>query len=367
MTSPKTVTGRAVPGTRAAVVRVPESGLAGRLCAEALGSFLLVFGGLGIALFNGSGSSAGVPVGIGFGLALIAGLVAFGHISGGHFNPAVSFAAALAGKIKWLQTLWYVVAQVIGAIVATLVLFAVLNVLPAVSGSGGKLTTHTLFNSLANGFDSHSPSTVPLAGALLIEVVGTAIFVAVFLGATQARANRTLAPIGIGLAYAAVITVALPITNASINPARSTAAAIFADGWAAQQLWLFWVAPLLGAAVAGLLFRAFSTGSAVRAGAAGVAGDDAFDGDDAFAGDEDEDLDYEDIDGTPGNGGGHVQSKDVVLETDPAVTEAGLPGPVAATRADGAAHRSAVVEPAAGAAEPTTDAQDFFDDKGAVK
>ncbi len=361
MTSPNTVKGPAVPVTRTSVVQAPESGLAARLSAEALGSFLLVFAGLGIALFNGSGSSAGVPVGIGFGLALIAGLVAFGHISGGHFNPAVSLAAALAGKIKWLQTLWYVVAQVIGAIVAALVLFAVLNVLPAVSGSGGKLTTHTLFNSLANGFDAHSPSTVPLAGALLIEVVGTAIFVAVFLGATQARANRTLAPIGVGLAYAAVITVALPITNASINPARSTAAAIFADGWAAQQLWLFWVAPLLGAAVAGLLFRAFGTGSTVHAGTAGV------DGTDAFADDEDEDLDYEDIDGAPANGEGRVEKKDVVLETDPAVTAAGLPGPLAATRADGAADRSAVVEPVAEPAPPTTDAQDFFDDKGAVK
>ncbi|MDQ6740896.1 MAG: aquaporin [Actinomycetota bacterium] len=364
MTSPSTVAGPAARNARTSVVKRPESGLAARLFAEALGSFLLVFAGLGIALFNGSGSSAAVPVGIGFGLALIAGLIAFGHVSGGHFNPAVSFAAALAGRIKWIHALWYVLVQVAAATVGTLVLFALLQVLPAVSGSGGKLTTHTLFNSLANGFDAHSPSTVPLAGALLIEVVCTAIFVAVVLGATQARANRTLAPIGIGLAFAAVITVALPVTNASINPARSTAVVFFADGWAAEQLWLFWVAPLLGAAVAGLLFRAFSaTIGVTAAGVSGLnveeVGEFELDEDEVEAGTTDGGADVGAL--ANGAGGGRRGRRAAVLETDPAVNApvSELPGPVPAAGAP--AGTGATKTPA------TTDAQDFFDDKGTVK
>lgn len=247
-----------VPAAGSAAVHNNGYGLAARLSAEALGTFLLVFAGLGIELFNGAGNQTAVPVGFGFGVALIAGIIAFGHVSGGHFNPAVSVAAAIAGKIKWLHTLWYVLAQVVGATVGTLVLFTILNIFPAVTSSNGKLTTQSLFDNLANGFADHSPSKIPMAGALLIEVVGTAIFVAVILGATQARANTTLAPLAIGLTFAVVITVALPLTNASMNPARSAAAAFFAEPWAIGQLWLFWVAPLLGAAVAGLVYRAFA-------------------------------------------------------------------------------------------------------------
>ncbi|MDQ6753082.1 MAG: aquaporin [Actinomycetota bacterium] len=247
-----------VPAPGSTAVQHNGYGLAARLSAEALGTFLLVFAGLGIELFNGAGNQTAVPVGFGFGVALIAGIIAFGHVSGGHFNPAVSVAAAIAGKLKWLHTLWYAVAQVVGATVGTLVLFTILNIFPAVTSSNGKLTTQSLFDNLANGFADHSPSKIPMAGALLIEVVGTAIFVAVILGATQARANTTLAPLAIGLTFAVVITVALPLTNASMNPARSTAAALFAEPWATGQLWLFWVAPLLGAAVAGLLYRAFA-------------------------------------------------------------------------------------------------------------
>ena len=263
MTTPRTDTAT-VPAAKGVRPAVPVAGhhngysLPARLSAEGLGTFLLVFAGLGIALFNGAGNQTALPVGFGFGLALVAGIIAFGHISGGHFNPAVSVAAAIAGKIKWLHTLWYVVAQVVGATLGTLVLFTILNIFPAVTSSNGKLTPQTLFSNLANGYADHSPSQIPLAGALLIEVVGTAIFVAVILGATQARANTTLAPVAIGLTLAVVITVALPLTNASINPARSTAAVFFAEPWAAGQLWLFWVAPLLGAAVAGLVYRAFA-------------------------------------------------------------------------------------------------------------
>jgi aquaporin Z len=233
-------------------------GLATRLGVEALGSFLLIFAGLGIALFNGAGNQTSVPVGFGFGLALMAALIAFGHISGGHFNPVISVAAALAGRIKWLDTLWYVLAHVVGGLLAGLVLFLLLNIFPAVTSGTGSVTAQTLFSSLSNGFAEHSPSQIPLAGALLIEVVASAVFAAVFLGATQSRANRTLSPVGIGLAYAVLITVALPLTNASLNPARSLATVFFAESWAPGQLWLFVVAPLLGAALAGLVYRAFA-------------------------------------------------------------------------------------------------------------
>ncbi|MCU1574444.1 MAG: hypothetical protein JWO93_2526 [Micrococcaceae bacterium] len=233
-------------------------GLATRLGVEALGSFLLIFAGLGIALFNGAGNQTSVPVGFGFGLALMAALIAFGHISGGHFNPVVSVASALAGRIKWLHTLWYVLAHVVGGILAGLILFLLLNIFPAVTSGTGSVTARTLFSSLSNGYAEHSPSQIPLAGALLIEVVATAVFAAVVLGATQARANRALSPVGIGLAYAVLITVALPLTNASLNPARSLATVFFAESWAPGQLWLFWVAPLLGAALAGLVYRAFA-------------------------------------------------------------------------------------------------------------
>ncbi|WP_035749207.1 aquaporin [Arthrobacter sp. 35W] len=263
MTTPSTV---ADQGT-AVGASAPAGGfpLAGRLAAEGLGTFLLVFAGLGIALFNGASSN--FPVGIAFGLALVAGLIAFGHISGGHFNPAVTLGSALSGATKWIEALWYVLVQVVSATLATLVLFALLKVFPAITGGNGQLTTQTLFNTLANGYGDHSPNQVPLIGALLIEVVATGIFVAVILGATSARANKALAPVGIGLALAVLLTVTLPLTNGSLNPARSTAVVFFADGWASEQLWLFWVAPLLGAALAGLFFRAFaaSTPAAVVA------------------------------------------------------------------------------------------------------
>ncbi len=352
-----------VPAPGSTAVQHNGYGLAARLSAEALGTFLLVFAGLGIELFNGAGNQTAVPVGFGFGVALIAGIIAFGHVSGGHFNPAVSVAAAIAGKLKWLHMLWYAVAQVVGATVGTLVLFTILNIFPAVTSSNGKLTTQSLFDNLANGFADHSPSKIPMAGALLIEVVGTAIFVAVILGATQARANTTLAPLAIGLTFAVVITVALPLTNASMNPARSTAAALFAEPWATGQLWLFWVAPLLGAAVAGLLYRAFAVPvpTAEVGLVSAVVGDDEIAAAQARSANAAAENDAEA--GAEEDGAGPVAGSDAGSATSgnsgdasPAGaagagygrTNAGLPKPVPA---------SAPQEQAAA----TPDAQDFFD------
>ncbi|WP_427018453.1 aquaporin [Pseudarthrobacter sp. P1] len=263
MTTPSSVADQGAKPATTATATAGGYSLAGRLAAEGLGTFLLVLAGLGIALFNGASSN--FPVGIGFGLALVAGIIAFGHMSGGHFNPAVTLGAAIVGRIKWIDALWYAITQVVSAALASVVLFSVLKVLPAITAGNGQLTTATLFNSLANGYDTHSPNGVVLAGAFLIEAVVTAVFVAVFLAATSPRVNNVLAPVGIGLAFAVLLTVALPLTNGSLNPARSTAVVFFADGWATEQLWLFWVAPLVGAAIAAVTFRVFTPAAPVAA------------------------------------------------------------------------------------------------------
>jgi aquaporin Z len=221
------------PVTAAVTTRRAPS-LAAQLSAEALGTFLLCFAGLGTALWAGGTAAGTVPVGVGFGLGLLAALVAFGYVSGGHFNPAVSLAAAITGRIGWLRALYYVIAQVAAAVFAGLILFLSLRLFPALTAAGAKQTPQTLMSALANGFGAHSPSTMPLAGVLLIEVVGTAIFVAVILGSSRRAANTVLAPLAIAATLAAVITVALPLSNASINPARSTAVVFFAEPWASS-------------------------------------------------------------------------------------------------------------------------------------
>lgn len=226
--------------------------LTAKLAAEAFGAFVLVFGGLGIALFAGGGNTTSIPVGLGLGLAMMVAVIAVGRVSGGHFNPAITLGSAIAGRTKWKLVLPYIVVQVVGAALAAVVLFLVLKSYPQIS------SVDKVFSSLANGFDDHSPSKFPLSGALLVEVVTTAVFVGVLLASTSARANKALAPVGVGLTFAVLVQVALPITNASLNPARSTAVVFFAEGFAAQQLWLFWVAPLLGGAIAGLVARFFT-------------------------------------------------------------------------------------------------------------
>ena len=217
--------------------------------AEAIGTFWLVFAGIGSALI-----SAGVPdVGIGFlGVALALGLTvitmayAIGHISGCHLNPAVTVGLAAGGRFPAGQILPYVVAQVIGAIIAAAVLYVI------ASGAPG----FDLANGFAsNGYGEHSPGHYSLLAGLVTEVLLTAFFLFVIMGATHGRAPAGFAPLAIGLCLTLIHLAAIPVTNASVNPARSTATAVFAGGWALSQLWLFWVAPIVGGAIGGAAYR----------------------------------------------------------------------------------------------------------------
>ena len=237
------------PGTATAPVQTYPLGT--RVAVEALGSFFVVFAGLATALFNSSGSAS--TVGFAYGLALLAVIVAFGHISGGYFNPAFSLGMAVAGRIKWLAAVLYMVAQAVGGMIAAVVIYALIKVLPA----GSTPAISKLFGSLANGFDSHSPSQVPMVGVLIVDVVATAVIVGIILAATSARNKTVLAPIAIGLAFAVAVTVTMPLSNGSLNPARSIAVVFLADSWALGQLWLFWLAPLFGAALAAAIYRSF--------------------------------------------------------------------------------------------------------------
>lgn len=239
-----------------ALVRELEYPLSTRIAIEALGSFFIVFAGLATALFNPSPSS----VAFAYGLALLASMVAFGHITTGYFNPAFSLAMAVAGRIKWLHAVAFIVAQMIGALFSAVVIYALVKVIP--TGAGGGISS--IFDSLANGYEAHSPSKVPMVGVLVIEVVAMAVLVAVVLGATSARNKTVLAPLAIGVAFAVAVTITLPVSNGSLNPARATAVVFLADSWAAGQLWLFWLAPLFGAAITAALYRTFAPTSASR-------------------------------------------------------------------------------------------------------
>lgn len=240
------------PGT--ATTPVQAYTLSTRVGIEALGSFFIVFAGLATALFSSSTGSSST-VGFAYGLALVACLICFGHITTGYFNPAFSLAMAVAGKIKWSAMVLFIVAQTIGAIFAPLVLLVLLKAMPADKTP----VVGTLFGALANGFDSHSPSTVSMLGVLIIDVVAMAVLVALILGATSKTNKSKLGPVGIGLAFAIAVTVTMPVSNGSLNPARATAVVFFADSWAAGQLWLFWLAPLFGAALAAAIYRSFGS------------------------------------------------------------------------------------------------------------
>ncbi|MFD1214457.1 MIP/aquaporin family protein [Arthrobacter sp. GCM10027362] len=232
----------------AETVRAPREGysLSARIGAEAVGAFLLVGGALGIGMFNPQG---GFAVPFGFGFAVAAAMLAFGYISGGHFNPAITLGTALAGRTAWKHVLPYIVAQVAGASLATTVLWVILRSHPANSQS------QSLFAAISNHFDASGSSGFSLAGVFLAEAVCTALLVAVYLGATARAARPGSAPFAVGLALSVLTAFLLPVSNAGLNPARSTATVYFGDGTAAGQLWLFWAAPLLGAVIAGLIYR----------------------------------------------------------------------------------------------------------------
>ncbi|HVY58485.1 MAG TPA: aquaporin Z [Xanthobacteraceae bacterium] len=220
-----------------------------KLAAEAIGTFWLTFGGCGSAVI-----AAGFPhVGIGFlGVALAFGLTlltmayAIGHVSGCHLNPAVTVGLAAGGRFPIDEVIPYIVAQVVGAIIAAAVLYAIARGAPGFSLDHG---------FAANGFGDHSPGKYSLSSCLIAEFVLTMMFLFVIMGATHGKAPAGFAPIAIGLALTLIHLISIPVTNTSVNPARSTGPALFVGGWALQQLWLFWLAPLLGGAAGGLLYR----------------------------------------------------------------------------------------------------------------
>ena len=224
-----------------------------RLVAEFLGTLWLVLGGCGSAVLAAKALSTDptpVNLGIGFvGVALAFGLTvmtaayALGHLSGGHFNPAVTLGLAVAKRVEWAAVLPYIVAQLVGGALGAAILYVIAG------GKDGFSATASGF--AANGYGAHSPAGYSLLAALVCELVLTFIFLFIILGATDDRAPQGFAPIAIGLGLTLIHLISIPVTNTSVNPARSTAVAFFQGGDAPLQLWLFWVAPVLGAVIAG--------------------------------------------------------------------------------------------------------------------
>lgn len=228
--------------------------LAKRASAEFLGTFWLVFGGCGSAIFAALFLTPDkVPLGIGFagvalafGLTVLTGVYALGPISGGHFNPAVTVGLWCAGRFEARDVVPYVIVQCAGAVAAAAVLYLILSGKSGFAGAG---------NFAANGYGDHSPGGFGLVAAFVAELVLTFFFLMVILGSTDKRAPAGFAGLAIGLCLTLIHLISIPITNTSVNPARSLGPALFAQGgWAVGQLWLFWLAPLLGGAIAGLLY-----------------------------------------------------------------------------------------------------------------
>ena len=232
-----------------------------KLVAELIGTFWLVLGGCGSAVLAANFGGDGNPLGIGllgvalaFGLTVLTGAYAFGHVSGAHFNPAVSVGLWAAGRFPLQALLPYVVAQVLGAVVAGFVLLQVARGAPAFAidpGAPGAFAS--------NGYGALSPGGYSLPAALLCEVVLTAMFLMVIVGSTSRLAPAGMAPVAIGLALTLIHLISIPVTNTSVNPARSTGVALFAGAGALSQLWMFWVAPLLGGLIGGAIGRWLGT------------------------------------------------------------------------------------------------------------
>jgi aquaporin Z len=220
-----------------------------RSLAEAFGTFWLVFGGCGSAVLAAGFPDVGiglVGVSLAFGLTVVTMAYAVGHVSGGHFNPAVTLGLLAGGRVKAGDVLPYVIAQIIGAVLAAWALAYI------ASGNG----TDALAGGLAaNGFGEHSPGRYSQGVALVTEFLMTFFFLLIILGITDGRAPTQFAPLAIGLALTLIHLVSIPVTNTSVNPARSTGPALLVGGWALSQLWLFWVAPIAGALAAGVLHR----------------------------------------------------------------------------------------------------------------
>jgi aquaporin Z len=220
-----------------------------RYGAEFFGTFWLVLGGCGSAVLAAGFPDVGIGwlgVALAFGLAVLTMAYAIGHISGGHMNPAVSLGLWAGGRFPANQLLPYIIAQLIGAIVAGGVLFLI---------ASGKAGFDVSAGFAANGYGAHSPDGYSLVSALVTEIVMTMMFLLVILGATDQRAPQGMAPAAIGLCLTLIHLISIPVTNTSVNPARSTGVAVFAGGWAIEQLWLFWVAPIVGAFLGAAIYR----------------------------------------------------------------------------------------------------------------
>ncbi len=226
--------------------------MSSKLMAEFFGTFWLVLGGCGSAVLAAGVADVGIGwlgVSFAFGLTVLTMAYAVGHISGGHFNPAVSLGLMIGGRFDAKDLIPYWIAQVIGAIAAAAVLYLIVSGAPGFEGVGG---------FASNGYGEASPEGYSMMSALIIEIVMTAFFIMIILGATSSGAPAGFAPIAIGLGLTLIHLISIPVTNTSVNPARSTGVALFADGPALAQLWLFWVAPLIGGAIGALIWRAMS-------------------------------------------------------------------------------------------------------------
>jgi aquaporin Z len=222
-----------------------------RAVAEFFGTFWLVFGGCGAAVLAAAYPNLGIGfagVALAFGLTVLTMAFAIGHVSGCHLNPAVSVGLVVGKRFPISELLPYVVAQVVGAICGSGVLYLIASGKPGFSLDGG---------FASNGYGAHSPDGYSLLACFVAEVVLTAFFLLIILGATDHRAPKGFAPIAIGLGLTLIHLISIPVTNTSVNPARSTGPALFVGGWALSQLWLFWVAPILGAILGGLISLTF--------------------------------------------------------------------------------------------------------------
>jgi aquaporin Z len=219
--------------------------LISRLVAEVFGTFVLVFGVIGTALFA-TGDVKYLSIAIAVGLAVLVAAYAVGHVSGGHFNPAVSVGAAAAGRMRWADVVPYVIAQILGGLLATLLIWVFL--------ATSSLTAD--WGAVSNGFGPHSPAGYSMLGVLLAEVVATAVFVWIVLGVTATGSTTAgFAPLAIGLTLTMLHLVMIPVSGASLNPARSIATAVFGGPDALAQLWVFLVAPLVGGLIAGFTWK----------------------------------------------------------------------------------------------------------------
>jgi aquaporin Z len=234
--------------------------LSKKLGAEFIGTFWLVLGGCGSAVLAAKFPEIGiglVGVALAFGLTVVTMAYAVGHISGGHFNPAVTIGLFAGGRIPAGELLPYILAQLAGAIVAALVLYLI---------ASGKAGFELAGGFASNGYGAHSPGGYSLISALVIELVLTAGFLFVIMGVTDRRAPSGFAPLAIGLTLTLIHLISIPVTNTSVNPARSTGPALLVGGWALAQLWLFWLAPILGGIVGGVAYRWLAAAEPVPAG-----------------------------------------------------------------------------------------------------